>query len=160
MGRRRHVCHRGKRKAMKSQRLIAILAALGFFGTWGSGTLAAEAASPRLYEMTTQTSMPHLDENLRYAVVTEQRCLNTHDLSGAFWMLEDVSLQDCKLVKATEEENAASYKLKCHGGHGTTGDARWQLGPDAIAGTLNVRLGGKNMTFYQRITAKPLGACR
>jgi hypothetical protein len=76
-------------------------------------------------------------------------------------MLNDVSLQDCKLVKVPEEEtNATLYLLKCDGGHGTTGDARWQLGSDAIAGTLNVRLGGKNMTFYQRITAKPLGVCR
>ena len=41
-----------------------------------------------------------------------------------------------------------------------TGDARWQLGPDTIAGTLNVRLGGKNMTFYQRITARAAGVCR
>jgi hypothetical protein len=33
------------------------------------------------------------------------------------------------------------------------------LGQGAIAGTLNVRLGGKNMTFYQRITAKPIASC-
>ena len=143
---------------MKCQRLIP---SLGLVCAWASSSLAVEIASPRLYEMTTETGMPNLEENLRYAVVTEKRCLNTHDLSGAFWMLNDVSLQDCKLVKVPEEEtNATLYLLKCDGGHGTTGDARWQLGSDAIAGTLNVRLGGKNMTFYQRITAKPLGVCR
>ena len=140
---------------------MPVLAGLGLVCAWASGTLAVEIASPRLYEMTTETGMPNLEENLRYAIVTEKRCLNTHDLSGAFWMLNDVSLQDCKLVMVPEEEtNATLYLLKCDGGYGTTGDARWQLGPDAIAGTLNVRLGGKNMTFYQRITAKPLGVCR
>jgi hypothetical protein len=146
---------------VKGRRLIRILAGLGFVGVWASSAAATEGVSPRLYEMTTATGMPNLEENLRYAVVTEQKCLSMDDLSSAFWMLKDVSLQDCSLVKANEEEkNAPLYLLKCIGGHGTTGAARWQLGPDVIAGTLNVRLGGKNMTFYQRITAKPLGACR
>lgn len=123
------------------------------------GAAAAESAPPRLYELTTETGMPHLEENLRYAVRNENRCLSTDDLSTVFWMLEDVSLQDCTLVKATDEGDGATYLLKCDGGHGTTGDARWQLGPDVITGTLRVRLGGKNMTFYQRITARPVGPC-
>ncbi len=146
---------------VKCRRLTRILAGLGFVGVWASSAFATEGASPRLYEMTTATGMPNLEENLRYAVVTEQKCLSTDDLSDAFWMLKDVSLQDCRLVKANgEERNATLYLLRCDGGHGTTGDARWQFGSDIIAGTLNVRLGGKNMTFYQRITARPLGACR
>ena len=146
---------------MRCQRLIPVPAALCLVCAWASSTLAVEIAPPRLYEVTTETGMPNLEENLRYAVVMEKRCLNTQDLSDAFWMLSDVALQDCKLVKVPEEQmNATLYLLKCDGGHGTTGDAKWQLGPDTIAGTLNVRLGGKNMTFYQRITAKPLGACR
>jgi hypothetical protein len=28
-----------------------------------------------------------------------------------------------------------------------------------MVGTLNVKLGGKNMTFFQRMTAKLLGQC-
>jgi hypothetical protein len=28
-----------------------------------------------------------------------------------------------------------------------------------MVGTLNVKLGGKNMTFFQRLTAKPVGRC-
>lgn len=113
----------------------------------------------RLFEVTTQTGMPHLDENLRYAVRTEQRCLDLQDLSAAFWMLDDVSLQGCTLNKVRESGDGASYLLQCSGGHGTTGHAEWQLDPAAIAGTLHVRLGGKNMTFYQRITARPVGVC-
>ena len=75
-------------------------------------------------------------------------------------MLRDVSLQDCELIKVSEESEAASlYQLKCYRGRGTTGSARWESGSNTISGTLLVRLGGKNMTFYQRITAKPLGKC-
>jgi hypothetical protein len=106
--------------------------------------------------------MPHLEENLRYATRREQRCLDRHELSGAFWMLGHASLQDCRLVKTGEDPGSASYGLQCGGGHGTTGGAQWQFEPGRMTGMLRVRLGGKNMTFYQRITAtaaKPAGGC-
>jgi hypothetical protein len=35
----------------------------------------------------------------------------------------------------------------------------WQLSTDAIVGALEVKLGGKNMTFYQRVTGYPIGDC-
>jgi hypothetical protein len=122
--------------------------------------LATEPTS-RLYEVTTETGMPHLEENLRYATRVELACTNARELATAFWMLHDVSLQDCELIQVSEERpTVALYRLECHGGHGTTGSARWEFGSNTIFGTLDVRLGGKNMTFYQRITAKEVGKCR
>jgi hypothetical protein len=132
---------------------------LCMLGALCSNARATETPASQLYEMSTETGMPHLEFNLRYAVVKEQRCMNLQDLSAAFWMLKDVSLQDCRLEKLSHQADAASYGLVCDGGHGTSGGAQWQLGPDRISGTLNVRLGGKNMTFYQRVTARPIGAC-
>jgi hypothetical protein len=125
----------------------------------GALACAAAAAQVQLYQVSTETGMPHLEENLRYAVRHEQRCLDPQDLSGAFWMLGEVSLQDCRLVKADADTDAATYALQCVGGHGTSGEARWHFEPARLTGTLRVRLGGKNMTFYQRIVAKPLGPC-
>jgi hypothetical protein len=121
--------------------------------------VASQSTQMRLYEISTETGMPHLEENLRYAVRREQRCVDLQDLSGAFWMLGHESLQDCRLDKTSQSSEAASYTLRCSGGHGTSGNASWELGADRISGTLNVRLGGKNMTFYQRITARPVGPC-
>ena len=146
---------RQARSSWQACRLAAFgLAALG----WSAAALAQQPQL-RAYEVITETDMPHLEENLRYAVRKERRCVNRNDLSKVFWMLDEASLQDCVLVKSTEQADSALYLLKCNGGHGTTGDARWKLDPDAIKGTLRVRLGGKNMTFYQRISAKPVGAC-
>jgi hypothetical protein len=122
--------------------------------------VSAAQPMPGLYEVTTETGMPHLEENLRYATRVDRRCMDPQELSTAFSMLADVSLQDCRLAKLSEEPDGISlYELKCPGGHGTTGRAKWQFGPSTITGTLVVRLGAKNMTFYQRITAKPLGNC-
>lgn len=122
---------------------------------------AASAADPpprRLYRLSTETGMPHLEWNLRHAVVAETRCLSRAELATSFWMLRDVSLQDCSLVGI----DAARWRLQCSGGHGTSGEARWDWGepPGAVSrGQLDVRLGGKNMTFWQRIEARPLGDC-
>lgn len=122
--------------------------------------VSAAGPKSRLYEVTTETGMPHLEENLRYATRVERRCMDPRELTTAFWMLRDVSLEDCQLVKLTEEPDGISlYELQCYGGHGTTGRAQWQFSPITISGTLVVRLGGKNMTFYQRITAQPIGKC-
>lgn len=150
---------KGWRAAGATRRDWFLLPGLAFLALMGSHASSEPAAATRLYEMTTETGMPHLEENLRYAVIREKRCLNLHDLSAAFWMLKDVSLQDCRLEKAGEGNDSASYVLRCDGGHGTLGAAEWQLGPDRIRGRLDVRLGGKNMTFYQRIVAVPVGEC-
>ena len=135
---------------------LTVLAAAGLLG---EALPAAEPPVQRQYEVTTETGMPNLEENLRYARKTERRCLDLKDLSQEFWMLQDVSLQDCRLVKTGQSAEEAGYVLTCRGGHGTTGSARWRLGAETIRGSLDVRLGGKNMTFYQRITATPAGTC-
>ncbi len=137
---------------------VVLLASIVLF-EGDEASIAADVAPSGLYEMRTETGMPNLEDNLHYAVVRERRCLNPQELSGAFWMTGHVSLQDCTLVRTGQTDDASTYALKCEGGHGTSGQARWQLGPDAIVGTLDVRLGGKNMTFFQRITARPVGRC-
>jgi hypothetical protein len=120
---------------------------------------AADTMPPRLYELITETAMPHLEENLRYATTREQRCVKQDELWTAFPVLHNAALKDCRLDPDSRQQDSVSYVLVCDGGHGTTGHATWQLGPTHSTGTLNVKLGGKNMTFYQRVTAKALGAC-
>lgn len=122
-------------------------------------TQAAPPPTHILYELKIETSMPHLDENLRYATRHERTCVNLQDLSRQFPILADVSLRDCRLVEDGSRDEAIIYTLQCSGGHGTTGRAVWHLDDRQIAGTLDVKLGGKNMTFYQHITGRALGRC-
>lgn len=113
----------------------------------------------QLFEVVTETGMPHLEENLRYSVTQEQLCLSERRLATAFPILQHVSLADCTLQERGRGPDTISYSLVCEGGHGTTGAAEWTVANGLVRGTLNVRLGGKNMTFFQRITARPLGEC-
>jgi len=129
------------------------------------GSLAWAAAEPTeplpsgLYRITTETGLPHLEENLRYAINRAERCLTQKDLPTIFPVLEHPALKSCHLGRGTTEGDILTYALKCESTQATTGEAVWQLGERQIAGTLNVKLGGKNMTFYQRVTGMLLGPC-
>ena len=135
----------------------SILRAQILVGAFAVSTCAADTTTARLYEVTTEISMPHLEENLRYAVTRESRCLTDKDLAAAFPILKHPSLADCKLQHKRRDASVDSYLLVCQGDHGTTGNADWRLGEQLLVGQLDVKLGGKNMTFFQRVTAKPLG---
>ena len=124
----------------------------------GSALAAGPLPSGR-YEITVETYMPHLEENLRYATTRETRCLQHQDLAFAFPVLRHASLQGCRLEKDASTGDEVSYALACDGGHGTTGNAVWTFEEHRITGTLHVKLGGKNMTFSQRWTAVPIGEC-
>jgi hypothetical protein len=140
--------------------------------------LASETFPAQLYEVTTETGMPHLEENLRYTITHEKHCLAHRPFAAAFPVLSHPALRGCSLQNETRHNDTLSYALVCPSGQGmtgaqrrefreapgarrgTTGEAIWQIDEHRIRGTLNVKLGGKNMTFYQRVTALPLGACK
>jgi len=133
--------------------------ALLFAVAASAAATASDFMVPRLYQVTTETVMPHLEENLRYAITHEERCLAEHDLATEFPILDHPALRGCALEHAARRDEVISYTLICTGAHGTTGNASWELGQRQVSGTLNVKLGGKNITFYQRIVAVPAGAC-
>ncbi len=120
---------------------------------------ASETFPARVYEVTTETGMPHLEEILRYTITREKHCLAHLRLAEAFPVLSHPALKGCRLADESRKDDTVSYALVCSGGHGTTGEALWQIDARGIRGTLWVKLGGKNMTFSQHITALPLGAC-
>jgi hypothetical protein len=125
--------------------------------TYSRGSVALER---RLYELVTTTNMPHLEENLRYTEIREERCLGHEDLATAFSALRHPALKGCKLGNETRDDNEAlHYELACKEGNGTKGKATWRITESGIVGVLSLKMGGKNLTFGQRIDGKSLGAC-
>jgi hypothetical protein len=128
-----------------------------------SGALAMAQppeSGPALYGLTTETGMPNLEENLRYATTHTRHCLDRASLYTAFPILEHPALKGCRLIHPTRQEDLLYYDLSCEGTHGTTGQAIWRTDQQSIRGILHVKLGGKNMTFYQRVTAVYQGVCK
>jgi Protein of unknown function (DUF3617) len=137
-----------------------LFASLSFFAIQDSPSPRASETMPaRLYEVITETGMPHLEENLRYTTTREKVCLAHQALAAAFPILDHPALRGCSLQNETRRGDTISYTLACTGGHETMGEATWHVEERWIQGTLNIKLGGKNMTFYQRVTAQPLGSC-
>ncbi len=118
-----------------------------------------EAVRPGTYDITAQTVMPHLEENLRYATTRERRCLRSHDLPSVFPILRHQSLEGCELGDASRHGDTIRYLLVCKNPHVATGAARLDAGPGRITGILEVKMGGKNMTFSQRVDAARQGNC-
>jgi hypothetical protein len=103
--------------------------------------------------------MPHLEESLRYATTLERRCLRADDLSSVFPILRHPSLQGCKLGNERRRGDTLRYHLLCASRQVATGNARLDVGPGRLAGALEIKMGGKNMTFAQRIEAVRQGEC-
>jgi len=123
--------------------------------SWASG----EALAPGTYEITAQVVMPHLEENLRYATTRERRCLRGDELASVFPILRHHSLEGCKLGAETRSGGTIRYVLACASPQVATGAARLDAASGRITGTLEIKMGGKNMTFSQRIEALRQGDC-
>jgi hypothetical protein len=127
--------------------------------TWGI-TRASDLFEPRLYDLVVTTQMPHLDENLRYTKTRERRCLSGEDFTTAFPVLRHPALKGCTLRnERRDDDDNLVYELACEGKQATTGIAAWHVSSSGIVGVLSVKMGGKNLTFGQRIDGTPVGAC-
>lgn len=130
-----------------------------------AGTIAAadvkqaDAWSPRLYRATIETGLPHLEENLRYATTHEMLCLGATQLATAFPLLRHVAFEGCTLDDPRRDGDRIVLRLYCAPGSETTGSAYWSVDGTLLSGTLEAKLGGKNMTLYQRITGRAAGTC-
>ena len=105
------------------------------------------------YVIDTQILMPNLEENLRYANSTVTRCLSQFVPDDLFPILSHKSLNGCKLIADKQEGHAFYFTLKCTGTNQTQGYALLRSDGAKLSGTVNVQMGGKNMTFSQRIAA-------
>jgi len=103
--------------------------------------------------------MPHLEENLRYATTREQRCLRLDELAALFPVLRHPSLEGCRLDEERRRGSSIRYRLVCASPQVASGTARLDVAGERIAGILDVKMGGKNMTFSQRIEAVRQGDC-
>ena len=131
-------------------------AAAGICASCFAATLSVE---PGLYDVTAQTVLPHLEENLRYATTRTRLCLDTQEASALFPLLRHQAFAGCSLVHESSSEAQADFELRCDNPQAATGVAHFSLDTGGFQAVLFVKMGGKNMTLSQRLTAPRLGAC-
>ena len=111
----------------------------------------AESFQAGVYDISTQTVMPHLEENLHYAISHERRCVQQQDLPLLFLILRQDSFAGCGLKGTHQTAGSVQLSLECKSKKVATGSARLFYTPEYIRGELEIKMGGKNMTFSQRI---------
>jgi len=111
------------------------------------------------YFIKAEIIMPHLEENLRYTNTNSQKCLSREDPSSLFPLLNHASFVDCALTSKRSEGDHIEFDLVCRNPEAATGSANFVIGSDTLSGTLEVKMGGKNMKFSQRIRGHRIGSC-
>lgn len=134
--------------------MTAVLAVIVQHHAWATGGMA------EAYVVTHRTVMPHLEESLRYATTTTEYCMRNTDLSILFPILDNPSLAGCRLDDAQRQGSTTYHALRCENSNSAAGTARLTAHQGTIRGALDIRMGGKNMTFTQTVEAVRQGPCR
>jgi len=110
-----------------------------------------------MYEIKAETLLPNLREHLRHTITNSKQCLDTPDAFSLFPILGEVSFTDCDLVASGS--GVGKYSLTCKNSQAASGDALFNISNGKFSAVLNIKMGGKNMKFSQKITAIRLGEC-
>ena len=128
----------------------------------------AVSAEPHLYsgmyQVNTQLIMPNLENNLRHAQTQARHCLSQDAISDHielfFPILNHDSLSGCRLMQTRVLNNTKiALQLICKSTQVATGAATLTFKPAQIVGSLEIQMGGKNMTFSQRMQAMRQADC-
>lgn len=125
-----------------------------------TATLGADAMTiaPGRYAVVSQMVLPHLDE-MRRTSEQQDACIAEGDIANFFPVFLQPAFIGCTLQHAGADAESVNYVLVCNAVNGASGNARLSTRGDAIRGELNAKMGGKNMTFSQYITATLQGPC-
>jgi hypothetical protein len=110
------------------------------------------------YELTVQTGLPHLEEALRYATTRSRECLHEPVATDLFPLLLHRALTGCVLVPDAESADAR-FKLQCENPEAATGTAVFDIAASGFSAVLELKMGGKNMTVWQRVSGGRIGSC-
>jgi hypothetical protein len=110
------------------------------------------------YTVTSQMIMPHLEE-MRRISNQQTRCLNTPGPFGLFPVMDQPALHGCSFGYERADGDAFSYLLVCQTARVATGSATLRQTSHGVTGAVDIKMGGKNMTFSQKIAATRVGEC-
>lgn len=123
---------------------------------------AAWASNARSYDVDATMVMPHLEE-MRRQVSHHTRCVKDDMPDGLFPVLDQHALRGCRLgypkAQTHESGERRDYVLVCASARVASGTASIERTDDQLVGLLTVKMGGKNMTFSQRVEARRGAPC-
>lgn len=148
---------------MQSQQIRRWRLALGVMSLMFTGITTAESPpAAHSYQIAATMQMPHLDE-MRRQVARHTRCVRDDAPEALFPVMDQHALRGCRLgyPKSSPLANGtrSDYVLMCASARVASGTATIEDSGDELTGTLAVKMGGKNMTFSQRVEARRGAPC-
>ena len=115
---------------------------------------------PGLYEVEVRISLPNVQNVAPPKLLT--LCIAPADLrSGrAFFVQSDNPLKHCDLMDYRPVSATVVYRIVCQGPNRGNAAAVFETTSAAYRGTINMNMGGKNMTMTETQTGRRIGACR
>lgn len=143
-------------------RFLGPMLLLATAGATAATTATAPAARFPLdagaYTVRSTLVMPHLEE-MRRIVDEARHCVGVGEIERLFPVLRQPALRGCRLGHGTTRHAEFVYLLVCESARVASGTATVRHEGDRVIGTLEVKMGGKNMTFAQRVEARRQGRC-
>jgi hypothetical protein len=137
--------------------LVVAAAALAAFSA-----AAAEPGvtlAPGHYDVVAQTVLPNLEESLRYATTRSRRCLGNEPADTLFPILLHPAFAGCTLVRQEGRRDEWNFTLTCSNPEAASGSATLLIEAQRFDATLDLKMGGKNMTLSQRVSGTRRGEC-
>src|SRR5215471_12349302 len=101
------------RREMRSSKSILVgVSSVAVVGICAPSLASTVSIEPGLYELTAETVLPHLEENLRYATTHDRLCLGTQEASELFPLLRHQAFAGCTLVHESSSETEAHFYLR------------------------------------------------
>jgi hypothetical protein len=129
-------------------------------------TLAATASgaaepvlTPGLYRVEVRVALPHIQDVAAPMLLT--RCVTPPDLrSGrAFLVLSDNPLKNCALLDYQTTADTATYRIACPGPNMGSAVGVFDFNGAAYRGSIEMNMGGKNMTMSETQVGRRIGDC-
>ena len=120
---------------------------------------AKSLLTPGLYRVEVRIGLPNVQDTAAPMVLT--RCIATDDLESgqAFFVLSDNPLKNCELLDYQPTGDTATYRILCQGPNMGSAVAVFDTTDRSYHGTINMNMGGKNMTMSETQFGKRIGDC-
>lgn len=125
-----------------------------------TGSVAADPLlAPGLYQVEVRIALPNVQDAAAPFVVT--RCVRPADLESgdAFSILSKNPLRTCDLLDYQATDGAVSYRIACPGPNKGSAVAVFQTTATTYRGSIQMNMGGKNMTMSEMQAGTRIGNC-
>ena len=115
--------------------------------------------APGLYQVEVRIALPNVQDVAAPFVVT--RCVRPADLESgeAFSILSKNPLRICNLLDYRATDGAVSYRIACPGPNKGSAVAVFRTTATTYRGSIQMNMGGKNMTMSETQAGRRIGNC-